>query len=392
MDGEGGAAYPPAMGTRVPVEKATAAVARACGDAENGDELLEAVASEVGKAVPFDGSLWLGVDPATLLGTSPGRATGIDGSHCSPFWDREFHVQDVLLFRDLARHPVSVGTLRTATDDQPARSARYREFLAPQNYDDELRAVFRTGDSAWGLLGLFREKGRPAFDASDVAFVSAVSELIATALRAYVVAATPWLTSPATPGMLLFADDDRLVSSNPEALQWLEELRPLSGRDGSWVLRLNEGRPFDIDIPTSLVALVARAKAVADGLERGPARLRLRGRNGRWLVLHASCLDGAPGARTVAVMIEPAKSAEIAPIIIEAYALTPRERDVVRAIARGLSTAEIAAELYLSSHTVRDYIKSVFEKIGVSSRGELVAKLFAEHYADALHASFKHAD
>ena len=70
------------------------------------------------------------------------------------------------------------------------------------------------------------------------------------------------------------------------------------------------------------------------------------------------------------------------PIIIEAYGLTPRERDVVRAIARGSSTPEIAAELFLSAHTVRDYIKSVFEKVGVNSRGELVAKLFAEHYAD----------
>lgn len=30
---------------------------------------------------------------------------------------------------------------------------------------------------------------------------------------------------------------------------------------------------------------------------------------------------------------------------------------------------------------MRDYIKAIFEKAGVSSRGELVAKLFAEHYA-----------
>lgn len=32
-------------------------------------------------------------------------------------------------------------------------------------------------------------------------------------------------------------------------------------------------------------------------------------------------------------------------------------------------------------HTVRDYVKAIFAKVGVSSRGELVAKLFAEHYA-----------
>jgi DNA-binding CsgD family transcriptional regulator len=101
---------------------------------------------------------------------------------------------------------------------------------------------------------------------------------------------------------------------------------------------------------------------------------------------------GTAGDGLVALVIEAAKSAEIAPIIIEAYSLTPRERDVLGAIARGGSTAEIAAELFLSPHTVRDYIKTVFEKIGVSSRAELVSRLFAEHYADPVHATMVHGD
>jgi DNA-binding CsgD family transcriptional regulator len=126
---------------------------------------------------------------------------------------------------------------------------------------------------------------------------------------------------------------------------------------------------------------------VAKGRERTPARLRLRDRRGRWLVLHASALAGpgtAPGD-AVAVVIEAAKSAEVAPIIIEAFGLTGREREVLSALARGCSTAEIAGELFLSPHTVRDYVKTVFEKVGVSSRGELVARLFGEHYSDPLH-------
>ena len=90
------------------------------------------------------------------------------------------------------------------------------------------------------------------------------------------------------------------------------------------------------------------------------------------------------------MVVEPAKSTDIAPIVIEAYGLSSRERDVVRAIARGLSTPDIAAELFLSAHTVRYYIKSVFEKVGVSTRGELVAKLFADHYSDPMHATAVH--
>jgi DNA-binding NarL/FixJ family response regulator len=129
---------------------------------------------------------------------------------------------------------------------------------------------------------------------------------------------------------------------------------------------------------------------VASGFDTGQTRLRMRDRSGRWVVLHASTLDGPAGPGGIAVVVEPAKSADVAPIIIEAYGLSPRERDVVKALARGTSTPDIAAELYLSTHTVRDYIKSVFEKVGVGSRGELVAKLFAEHYEDAFHADMVH--
>ena len=102
--------------------------------------------------------------------------------------------------------------------------------------------------------------------------------------------------------------------------------------------------------------------------------------------MHASCLRGADGAPgPTALTIEPAKSAQVAPIIVEAYSLTPREQEITRGVSRGLSNQEIAAELFLSPHTVRDHLKAIFAKVGVTSRGELVAKLFAEHYAPAMH-------
>ncbi|SEH02151.1 DNA-binding transcriptional regulator, CsgD family [Nonomuraea solani] len=79
----------------------------------------------------------------------------------------------------------------------------------------------------------------------------------------------------------------------------------------------------------------------------------------------------------MAVVIEPTAPADLAVIAAQAYGLTPRELDVARLIAQGLPTAEIATELVISPHTVRGYLKAVFGKTGVSSRGELVARLFA---------------
>jgi DNA-binding CsgD family transcriptional regulator len=106
-----------------------------------------------------------------------------------------------------------------------------------------------------------------------------------------------------------------------------------------------------------------------------------RSRRGRWLLGHASCTTDESGAPAgTAVVIEPASPALIAPIVAEAYGLTEREREVTRLVARGAGTDEIARALYLSRHTVRDHIKAILTKVGVSSRGELVANLYADHY------------
>ena len=55
--------------------------------------------------------------------------------------------------------------------------------------------------------------------------------------------------------------------------------------------------------------------------------------------------------------------------------LTPRESDVALAILGGLAVKEIAGKLFLSPHTVTDYMKNIFYKLDVSSRSELAALL-----------------
>ena len=52
--------------------------------------------------------------------------------------------------------------------------------------------------------------------------------------------------------------------------------------------------------------------------------------------------------------------------------LTKREEDVVRLLSDGLQNREIAHELNLSEHTITNYLFHIFDKLGVSSRVELI--------------------
>jgi two-component system, NarL family, nitrate/nitrite response regulator NarL len=61
--------------------------------------------------------------------------------------------------------------------------------------------------------------------------------------------------------------------------------------------------------------------------------------------------------------------------------LSTREMDVVRCVAEGLSNREIAQRLTLREHTVKNYLFRIFDKLGVSSRVEVV--LYALSGADA---------
>jgi DNA-binding NarL/FixJ family response regulator len=45
-----------------------------------------------------------------------------------------------------------------------------------------------------------------------------------------------------------------------------------------------------------------------------------------------------------------------------------------------LSRVEIAESLVLSPHTVEDHTKSLYDKVGVASRQELVARVFLDEY------------
>jgi DNA-binding CsgD family transcriptional regulator len=330
---------------------------------------VEAV-KQLRKAIPVDASFFSTTDPATLLFTGVVVDEVLAGA-ANQFLENEFLRDDAVKFASLVKGRSPVDSLGAATGGELARSQRYQEILEPLDLGDELRAALMVGSKCWGFMCLHRERSGPDFTPAEAAFLAKLTPHLAEGLRtALLIGDARGAPSPPDgPGLLLLGDDLSLAASTPAAEAWLEEVT-----DSDW--------PPSRELPDAVYAVASRLLAAERGgypLETMP-RLRIRTASGRWLVLHASRLRAEGTEGRIAVIFEEARPAEIAPLIVDAYGLTKREGEITRFVMRGLSTAEVSEELHITPNTVRDHFKAIFDKVGVRSRRELVAQVFAQHY------------
>jgi DNA-binding CsgD family transcriptional regulator len=332
-----------------------------------------AAARPLRRVIPFDAACWLTLDPATLLVTGHVAQSSFEPHEVPRLGRNEYLEDDVNKFSALARQPGRAASLREATGGRPERSPRYRELLQPKGFDDELRTAFVLGSSCWGATAMYRKRGRAAYDPRERELLGELAGPIAEGLRrAILIAALPTEEVLDGPGLVLLRDDNAVEAMTPAAERWLGALPRASSAPGV--------------LPEVLYAVANRARQIghgSDDVSTGMARARIQTSSGQWLVLHGLLLDASAGQRT-AIIVEPARAPEIAPLIAEAYGMTEREREIARQVAQGLSTTEIAKNLYISPYTVQDHLKAIFEKTGVRSRRELVAQMFFQHYAPRL--------
>jgi DNA-binding CsgD family transcriptional regulator len=282
----------------------------------------------------------------------------------------EFLEEDVNKFADLARAPRPVGILSQLTDGDQARSSRYARFLAPLGFadGDELRAVFKDGDTVWGGVALHRRKG--TFTDTDAKAITDVGGLLAQGIRRAILrSALSAVGDDEQPGLIVLRRDNSVESMTAAVSRWLGELIDSTATPGT--------------TPLTIASVAEVARRAAAGHSAETATVRLPRRSGGWMRLDASLLDRGQQGQ-VAVILSAAREPEVARLIAQVYGLSEREQDVTRLVLHGHSTLEMAALLHLSPYTVQDHLKAIFEKVGVRSRRELVAKLFLQECAPRL--------
>lgn len=339
-------------------ERARREIAALATDGLDLAALYTAALALVRQSVPFDQACWAGVDPETMVinSVTNWRPWPVTDEYAVRFAQSEYRGTEPNTFARLMLRPHPVARISDAPRSEVAGSVRINDLLRPLGLVHELRGAFRVDQSCWGVGSLFRE-GTADFSDREVEFLAAVTAALAAASRVAARAPyRPW-DRPDGPVIVLAGDRGELRAATPAATTWLRALEDRApGRFGM-----------------VLYAVVAQAKASP----AGTAKTRMRDADSGWVVLQASRLITGDDPGQMVVTVEPASTGQLLTLLLAAYGLTPREQEVCLEVLAGSAGAEIATHLFISPHTVHDHLKSIFDKVGVGSRGELVARLSA---------------
>lgn len=306
---------------------------------------------------------WETLDPVTLLPTS-GVTHNLPPESAPAYFENEYGQEDFNKFEELVASGVAARTLFDATDGEPQRSRRYRELFLPNALGPELRAVLTDGQECWGAVSFLREATADEFPSEATALMAHVAGHLGWAIRTALLLNAGARGADDAPGVVVVDKAGSIVSTTMAADRWLdllEDERHTAGRDR---------------LPVSVEAVLAQ---LVRGTDAPSPRARVQALDGTWLVVHGAELHGGDAGQRV-VVIEKVAPRELASVIVRAYGLSPRERQVAELVLRGLPTKQVARALDLSPHTVTDYLRSLFDKVGVRSRRELAARLLVDHH------------
>ena len=316
-------------------------------------ELHAAAIAVIERQVSTDLTCWATLDPETLvISTMTNGPTLIPPEYEPRLAESEYGADQPHSFAGLARRGSTVAKLSDLPEPDRRRSARLQNVWRPLGVEQELRLMFLADGVCWGAAGMVRSGGD--FTDRETDYLAALAPALATATRLAVRSEAQSRSAATRPAVVVVGADGTLRSTTPAAQEW---------RD-----RLDDIAPGRFTVMMQVMASGARAAA------SGGFRARIRDARGQWAALTASPLVGESDD-DVAVVIEPVSGDQLVGMMLAAYGLTPREREICREVMAGRSTADIAAQLFISVHTVQDHLKAVFAKVAVHSRGELVARL-----------------
>jgi DNA-binding CsgD family transcriptional regulator len=339
-----------------------------------GWKLLNALQS----AIPFDGGRLFGIDPSILLINRVLAATASDG-WARLEWFRDIYLAaEPLVYLEMPAL-MQAGLRAVAFHDQQERCWGYPpemlQAVEPGEhyrlYHDlrspvggTLHACFSSGGRWIAALQIYRREATHPFSPGEVAFLHRMAPTIGDALHAALAreraATDSEADTPAASGIVLLTPDAAIHFSTAAGETWCRLVRD-ADRDGHGPL------------PSAVWAAIAGLRhggsgrsvsAITAASPVGPVRVEVS----------PSGEDGG-----IAVVLAPA-TRQAPPDLPVQWSLTHQQRRLVELLVSGRSNRQIGELLRMSENTVEWHLRNVYERLGVSTRTQLLARFFRETY------------
>lgn len=276
--------------------------------------------------------------------------------------------------RRVLREPV-IAMTEVASEAAGEEVERYESFLGRFEFHHQMALYLQHQGNLIGCIAFLRSEDEGAFEEEDAKSLLAISGELSSRLYSNMLlgntvrrsSAFKQFADTATDGMIVFNQRFQASYFNREALRICEQYcAGMAGGSGGgtsvdrFLVDVLGNAPLTWMAGYQKVLLLPSLRRVRFAVEsvRGVYQPAEFVASLKW---DESASRGLPAA-------EPSDKITMA-------GLSARELEIVGLVSQGLTNKQIAAELSLSTYTVKKYLSSIFSKTGVSNRASLIAQV-----------------
>ncbi len=296
-------------------------------------------------------------------------------------WCRRYQPHDPFVGRFLRQHQNRSGRViasdRVVREKEYLASKFYQEFLKPMSIYHVLLIGLTSGVKPLGVLGFHRPRNAPAFSEREIA----IAEMIAPHFSA---------ASLRTGSFEKIDERERIINYlaeytlNQNLLVLDQNLKLVFASDSSYKLlgsTNNEQSPYfgnELPLPKELLQQCSQLRRMnnAGKLRDEPVKFKFQlPNNGALMNVVLRVVNWSENNLRFMICLRSDAPAEMLYEQLEKHGLTPRQIDIAQLVGVGLTNSGIAEKLCISTRTVENHLRAIYEKAGVNNRTSLVYRL-----------------
>jgi DNA-binding CsgD family transcriptional regulator len=294
-----------------------------------------------------------------------------------PRFRKYYHKLDPF-YRILSLGPLPTVIVRDHSKNKGRLTEYYSDFLKPQSIHYQMSIYLKSKHRFLGVIGLYRPSNAKEFSSLDQAKANLMAPYLAGALEKSLISEqkneqdailNSILSDLPYPGILVLDRSLRPIYENQYAVRAIAHLNQARSGQNMPLGAL----PKEIELPCQKLL---RFTQLDEETEPPHQHLELTCQPEKEkLAIHLRLIN--PSAKNPLLLVYFAFEAYECDVLnrIRQYGLSQRQGEVVFLLSKGLTNKEIGNRLFISTYTVENHLKAIYEKMNVKNRTELSYRL-----------------